>query len=154
MARHKHTPEEIAGAEELIAQLAERWPRAFFVFERRRRPLAIGIHADLLPAVDATPALLELALRRYVGNDFYLHALRPGAQRLNLDGHVVATVTEAEAAFAARVRKKRAIRKERSKQAAPTPAPTAAAPKRLGLADLKAAAQARKQKAMEQGEAA
>jgi hypothetical protein len=43
-------------ANETIAALAARFPRAFFVYERRRRPLKIGIHLDLAVAAPDIPA--------------------------------------------------------------------------------------------------
>ena len=35
-----------------IELLAEHWPQAFFIYEVRRRPLAIGIREALLAALD------------------------------------------------------------------------------------------------------
>jgi hypothetical protein len=47
-----------------IALLAELYPKCFSIYERRRRPLKIGIHNDVLAAVDGviTPAELHGAL--------------------------------------------------------------------------------------------
>src|SRR5262249_34916946 len=35
-----------------IALLAERWPKCFAVYEQRRRPLKIGIDADIMAALE------------------------------------------------------------------------------------------------------
>jgi sRNA-binding protein len=34
------------------ALLAERWPACFAIYEQRRRPLKVGIHRDILAALD------------------------------------------------------------------------------------------------------
>ena len=41
---------DLAKARAIIELLAERWPAAFSVFERRRRPLKVGVHVDILAA--------------------------------------------------------------------------------------------------------
>jgi ProP effector len=118
-----------------IALLAETFPKCFAVFEQRRQPLKIGIHADIAAALDGAITLEELsnALRFYTGNVGYLRSLRAGAPRIDLDGQPAGVVTAEETAFAKT--RLRAQRKNSAKPAVPT-----AAPKRLGLADLKAAA--------------
>jgi hypothetical protein len=62
--------------------LAERWPRAFAVYQYRRRPLKIGIDNDIAAAAGAiTTDELKAALRFYCGNIGYLLACREGAER-------------------------------------------------------------------------
>src|SRR4051794_18357901 len=74
-----------------IALLSELYPRCFFVLERRRLPLKLGIRADLVRAVAASGALepheLNLALSFYCRNSGYLRALRTGAARVDLDSN-------------------------------------------------------------------
>ena len=50
-----------------IQLLARMFPAAFFVLEQRRRPLKIGIHADLTARLEASIPEVELsaALRVY-----------------------------------------------------------------------------------------
>jgi hypothetical protein len=62
----------------IIAGLAELCPKAVFVYERRRRPLKIGIYEDLAAKVagSITPDELKLALRTYTRNPGYLRAMR------------------------------------------------------------------------------
>lgn|SRR5262249_27756694 len=126
-----------------IALLAEAFPKAFFVYQNRRRPLKIGIHLDIQAALNGviTPAELHGVLGFYCSNPAYLSRLRKGAWRLNLDGQVAGTVADDE-----EVRAKIMLAKIKAKKEARTAAAKAQAPpiKRLSLADLKAAAQARK----------
>src|SRR5262249_12241240 len=131
-----------------IALLAELYPKCFSIYEGRRRPLKIGIHKDILAAVDGviTPAELHGALGFYCSNPVYLGHLRKGAWRLDLNGEPAGGVTRDEAAHAremlARIKTKKANRAMAAKAQAKAQAPPA---KRLSLADLKAAALARKQ---------
>jgi ProP effector len=114
---------------ETIGALAAKFPKAFFVYERRRRPLKLGIHLDIAAAAPEIPAKeIRTALRIYVTNTGYLHACKAGATRIDLNGEPAGCVTDDEARNAAE------RRTARSKPAAP---------KRLGLADLKRAWQAR-----------
>jgi ProP effector len=195
MKRH----DEIAAVLEL---LCETFPRAFSLYEGRRKPLKIGVHNDVIAALDGAVTWRELrnALRVYVNNERYLCALRAGTPRIDLNGEPAGVVTEGEAQHAkalliARHRKKGIVRNdsaperkkanknnrdsaensalsgaqaakvvvERSKSNTPALRPGAAPslgeapmatstpeippPKRLGLADLKAAALLRKQAA-------
>ena len=82
----------------VIALLAERWPATFSIREARRKPLKVGIHLDVMAAIDGaiTRAELSRALGCYVANTVYLARLRVGAKRLGLDGAAAGEVTEAE----------------------------------------------------------
>jgi sRNA-binding protein len=72
--------------------------------ERRRRPLKIGISYDILARLgdqlDREP--LGRALRYYTRNTFYRMSQQPGAPRIDLDGNESGTVSEADAASAAK----------------------------------------------------
>ena len=150
--RHKNTQEEIHAAEALIGLMAERWPKCFAVYEGRRKPLKIGIHHDI--DVGVAPEMLSLAMRLYTNNVGYLRSMRAGAARIDLEGNAVGTVSDEDVAHASRTLEHRAARKARQPAPVPAPAPEPTPPKRLTLADLKEAARLRKQKALEQGEAA
>ncbi len=81
----------------VFALLAERWPQTFSIFERRRRPLKVGIHSDILAVLGGvvTPAELSTALACYTANEKYLRKLcRIGAPRFDLNGAVAGKVTE------------------------------------------------------------
>src|ERR1700722_11139671 len=88
------------GAENVIALFAQRWPRAFAVRESQRRPLKVGIQADLLAALDGVVTAAELgdALGSYTGNSNSLRKLfRAGTVRLDLNGAPAGEVTPEEA---------------------------------------------------------
>ena len=52
---------------------AETWPKRFSIYEARRQPLKVGVHHDILAALDGavTAAELSRALRVYTGNKVY-----------------------------------------------------------------------------------
>jgi ProP effector len=127
----------------VILLLAEKWPACFFVYEQRRRPLKLGIHRDILAVLEGIVTVQELrsALRCYVGNPWYLHAaMTPGAVRIDLDGNPSGAVSAEEADAAAA----RSASRKRNRRPVSTPVPAPPPPKRIGLADLKREAQARK----------
>jgi sRNA-binding protein len=132
----------------VIALLAETFQKCFSVHEGRRRPLKLKIHLDIQAALDGaiTPAELHKALGMYCSNPVYLGHTRKGAWRLDLDGKPAGIVTADEEAHAqatlAGIRAKREARAATAKPAAQPAIPQPA--QRLSLADLKAAALARK----------
>jgi ProP effector len=145
--------------QEGIAQLAELYPNCF---RQPRQPLKIGIHNDIIVRqTELQPGLIATALRTYTRSLGYLETLKAGAERIDLEGNPVGTVTAADEADAKRKIAKaarraaaKAIEDCKGKSAtvadlpsalvAATPQPIAPAGPRLGLAGLKAAAQARR----------
>ena len=132
-----------------IETLALGWPKCFSVFERRRRPLKVGLLEDLFALVGGSisRSALSNALHSYCSNEFYLRSMVEGADRIDLEGRPAGKVAKSQEAGAKRLLAAMAQRQERQagteKPPAP-PAPTeAAGPKRLSLADLKAAWRAR-----------
>jgi sRNA-binding protein len=143
-----------------ITLLAELFPKVFFVYETRRKPLKVGIDADIRAAVGEMPEL-SAALSYYCNNDAYLRRLVAGAVRVDLTGCSAGEVTPRQAGYAALVLQHRMAKHARKKgepvsEAVPTPTITVTdetappvqiaktesappSPKRLGLADLKAA---------------
>jgi ProP effector len=118
----------------IVNMLCEKFPACFVLYEQRRRPLARGIHREILAAMPTlTAEQIGAAMRFYVSNEFYCRACRAGAIRINLMGHEAGVVTAAEADHAAaRIegirawrKKKKAARKaagiEAAKPAAPVP---------------------------------
>jgi sRNA-binding protein len=157
----------------IIESLCERWPQCFVIFQKRR-PLKLRIDQDIAVAAPGvfTPAELEIGLRFYTGNIGYLRACREGVSRIDLLRNVVGTVTKDEAEYAAGIIAHRRSKKP-SSPAFPSVASTRAqvaekqaevetgltnspaksggiiveatpAPKRISLADLRAAAARRK----------
>lgn len=128
--------------------LAERYPRCFSLRPDRRRPLKVGIHADLLQGLDGAVTENEIKrfLRSYTNGIGYLRNSLRGAWRYDLEGAHVGEVTANEAEGAklrlAWIEKKIAARAEAKKKAAEA-AEIARRGPRLSLADLKAAALAR-----------
>jgi sRNA-binding protein len=73
------------------------------MFERRRRPLKIGIVDDIVAALGdkVDRQLLGPALRFYTSNLHYRMSQQLGAPRIDLDGNASGTVSEADAISAA-----------------------------------------------------
>jgi sRNA-binding protein len=108
------------GAFKVLNMLTETWPACFKHEDETPIPLAIGtyhrVQAELSEIVDEE--VLKLALTIYCRRSAYRTALRqPGAKRVDLDGSVVAPVTEEEQAMA-RPRRPKAKAAPPSKQAA------------------------------------
>jgi sRNA-binding protein len=136
----------------IITRLAALCPKLIFVYEGRRRPLAIGIRDLIIAKVGdhIKPHELSLALGSYYRSDGYLRAMmRPGAQRIDIEGNAVGAVSPEHAAGAAKGLAARLLRKKARREAMPRPvhssaAPMSEQPKRLGLADLRQLALARR----------
>jgi ProP effector len=157
--------------DQTISALAELFP-AVFVADRWKphKPLKIGIHQDLIDAGVLSPDECRDVLRLYTWRLQYQKVVAAGGPRFDLDGHADGEVSPDEIAHAKaivtaieqkREAKARAIATEKkaARKAAKLPAPTQAPrevlpaplvkPRRLGLADLKAAARARREAAGE-----
>jgi len=79
---------------ETVSLLAERFPSTFFTVEGRRRPLKIGIAADICEALpDINKEHLQWALARYCMSPGYLRSLTTGAVRFGLAGEAAGDVT-------------------------------------------------------------
>ena len=118
--------------DEIIALLAERWPRCFMLAEDRRLPLKVGIFHDLKAALGGkvSPDQLSRALATYCSAPDYQRRLKDGAARIDLDGQRAGTVTPSEAMWARAGRAERRDKHQRKR---------ASAVKRSSLADLRAA---------------
>ena len=83
------------------AQLADLFPAIRYAGQPKR-PLALGIKADLLAANTGLSAADICAfLRAYTFGPKYLRALKAGAMRIGLNGLACGSVTEKEAEHAA-----------------------------------------------------
>jgi ProP effector len=118
----------VIDARPIIDMLCQKFPAAFVMFEQRRKPLALGIHREILAAMPMLAAeQIGAAMRLYVANEFYCRECREGAARINLMGHEAGCVTAAEADSArARIEGMREWKKKR-KAAAKTVAKRAKA---------------------------
>jgi ProP effector len=132
-----------AQARDLIAALADFFPQTFFVPGHLRRPLKPGIHLDVCLSLKGaiTPRELANALGHYCNACGYLRSCVAGAARIGLDGAPAGYVTADEAAYAAERFEQFARRTSK-----PRPAPKVQDKGRIGLADLKAMARARREK--------
>jgi sRNA-binding protein len=154
----------VDAARQHIVALAELFPACFVADKwEPHRPLKVGIKADLIATGLLTPNECRRVLGLYVGRLGYQKAVAAGGMRVDLDGwpagevqpdqaeHAAAAVAQMEAkvlaqAEAARIEKAERRRVARqAKQAMPkAPPPDSPAPRRFSLADLKAAAAARR----------
>lgn len=89
--------EKLKNSKELIAYLCELFPTCF-IADGEAKPLKIGIFQDLAArlAEDArvSKTLLRSALRQYTSSWRYLHGIKAGAIRVDLDGNECGVLTE------------------------------------------------------------
>jgi len=135
--------EKLANSKEVIAYIAERFPKCF-ILEGEAKPLKIGIFQDLAERLSDDPKVsktqLRAGLRQYTSSWRYLHGVKPGASRVDLDGnpcgeleeehieHAKATLEESKAKVAAR--RKEQAKKAREEAKAKKTARAATPPKR------------------------
>ena len=89
--------EKLKNSKELIAYLCERFPTCF-ILDGEAKPLKIGIFQDLAERLAEDPkvskTLLRSALRQYTSSWRYLHGVKAGATRVDLDGNEAGILTE------------------------------------------------------------
>ena len=136
--------------EATLTLLAGKYPAVFVLLESKRKPLKLGIRDDVIAALpELKPNHVGTALHAYTGTPGYLMRVVEGAERIGLDGQAVGVVTAGEAAHAVKLlefaRAQRVPKMpESTTMTKSVIAPAEPPPKRLGLADLRRAAQARK----------
>ena len=123
---------------EVIAYLAEAFPKCFAVYGLRRRPLKIGVAADITPLIPFAEDDLKAALRYYTRSESYLRACMEGVDRIDLEGDTVGVVTAQQAAHALKVLSER--ERSKAKKKAARNKVVVLPPKGDGFAALKAAA--------------
>ncbi len=88
-------PQKFSNSKEVIGFLVEQFP-ACFSNKGDAKPLKIGIFQDLAERLEneerVSKTLLRSSLRHYTNSWRYLHSIRKGAQRINLDGKDVAAI--------------------------------------------------------------
>jgi sRNA-binding protein len=101
---------------EIIVMLCERFPHAFSL--KQRRPLKVGIHKDLLAALEDTIPRNELdgAMKYYVRGLSYLQSLVAGGQRIDLQGNEAGEISEADKQDAMHHLKRAEQRQERAQK--------------------------------------
>ncbi|XOV77926.1 MAG: RNA chaperone ProQ [Aestuariibacter sp.] len=87
--------EKFSNTKDVIAFLSETFP-ACFSLEGEAKPLKIGIFQDLAVALEEEPrvskTLLRSSLRHYTNSWRYLHSVKAGVSRVNLEGDPDAVV--------------------------------------------------------------
>lgn len=90
-------PAKLTKSKDVIAYLAEQFPKCFSV-KGDAKPLKIGIFDDLAKRLQddemVSKTRLRTALRHYTNSWRYLHSVKQGEQRIDLDGNAVEPVTE------------------------------------------------------------
>lgn len=121
------TPEKFNNSKEVIAYLADTFPKCFSV-EGEARPLKIGIFQELAERLQdderVSKTLLRSTLRHYTNSWRYLHSIKEGEFRVDLDGNPDAQI-EKEHADHARQQldesKAKAAEKRKARQKTPSP---------------------------------
>lgn len=82
--------EKLTNSKEVIAYIAERFPKCFTI-EGEAKPLKIGIFQDLAERLNedekVSKTQLRTALRQYTSSWRYLHGVKAGVNRVDLDGN-------------------------------------------------------------------
>jgi len=90
-------PQKFSNSKEVINFLVEQFP-ACFSTKGDAKPLKIGIFQDLAERLEneerVSKTLLRSSLRHYTNSWRYLHGIKKGAQRIDLDGKEVAAIEE------------------------------------------------------------
>jgi sRNA-binding protein len=131
-----------------IAELAKLFPAAFSLDPARVRPLALGIRRDIFGRTTLPHGRVYNALQCYTRGRAYLAAMTQDAVRVDLDGNAAGTVSyehAADAANRAKIRTRVQPKQPRPMEAPKhVPAPAGTVVRRLGLAELRQAAVARR----------
>lgn len=90
-------PQKFSNSKEVIGFLVEQFP-ACFSNKGDAKPLKIGIFQDLAERLEneerVSKTLLRSSLRHYTNSWRYLHSIKKGAQRIDLDGKEVAAIED------------------------------------------------------------
>jgi len=90
-------PQKFSNSKEVIGFLVEQFP-ACFSNKGDAKPLKIGIFQDLAARLEneerVSKTLLRSSLRHYTNSWRYLHSIKKGAQRIDLDGKDVAAIED------------------------------------------------------------
>ncbi|MBD1575626.1 RNA chaperone ProQ [Vibrio sp. S11_S32] len=134
--------EKLKNSKEVIAYIAERFPLCF-TLEGEAKPLKIGIFQDLAERLSedekVSKTQLRAALRQYTSSWRYLHGVKLGTERVDLDGNACgeleaehvehAKTALAESKARVQARRKEQADKNREERIAAAKAKAKAAPK-------------------------
>ena len=97
------TQPKLSNSKEVISYLAQKFPLCF-IAEGEAKPLKIGIFQDLVKRLedDTTVSKTQLrsALRLYTTSWRYLHGVKVGAERVDLDGNTCGVLDQEHVDFA------------------------------------------------------
>ncbi|GAA0683881.1 hypothetical protein GCM10009104_06380 [Marinobacterium maritimum] len=114
-ANSKTRSKNRAANQAALEQLIEAYPQTFS--RDNVRPLKIGIQEDLIADEKLARNRIKRALATYVRSLAYLRSVQEGAERIDLKGEAVGTVTAGEAEHAqGRIKEIQAQRRERQKE--------------------------------------
>jgi ProP effector len=120
-------PQKFGSSKEVIMFLAETFPECFSV-EGEAKPLKIGIFQDLAERLGEEPrvskTLLRSTLRHYTNSWRYLHCIKAGTLRVDLDGVGGEAIEEQHAVHALeqlQESKKKAAEKRKEQNASKSP---------------------------------
>lgn len=89
--------QKFTNSKEVISFLVEQFPACFSI-KGDAKPLKIGIFQDLAERLEnderVSKTLLRSSLRHYTNSWRYLHCIKKGAQRIDLDGKDVAAIED------------------------------------------------------------
>lgn len=125
---------------DLLDSLAGQFPKCFVLNPQLRRPLKVGIRNDIVArGIGMIEGEINAALATYTRHPGYLHcSTSAGAVRIDLSGDAAGTVTAEEAKNA------RERLGAQSPKSTPPPAPKPEPVRPDGLAELRVAAERRK----------
>ena len=90
-------PQKFSNSKEVIGFLVEQFP-ACFSNKGDAKPWKIGVFQDLAERLEneerVSKTLLRSSLRHYTNSWRYLHSIKKGAQRIDLDGKDVAAIED------------------------------------------------------------
>ncbi|MGI9274216.1 MAG: ProQ/FINO family protein [Endozoicomonas sp.] len=81
---HAEKSEPEISKSEALKLVRERWPEAFRVSSPR--PLKVGIHNDMKQTGEYPVAVIKSALKFFTSQERYLLSIKPGRNRIGLDG--------------------------------------------------------------------
>jgi len=100
------TKEKFLNSKEVIAFLAETFPQCFTV-EGEAKPLKVGIFQDVVERLHEegrlSKTLLRSSLRHYTNSWRYLHAIKEGVHRIDLDGNQSVVIEKEHADHALKI---------------------------------------------------
>lgn len=98
-------PQKFTNSKEVISFLVEQFP-ACFSSKGDAKPLKIGIFQDLAERLEdeerVSKTLLRSSLRHYTNSWRYLHSIKKGVHRVDLDGKDVAAIEDEHVEHAAK----------------------------------------------------